>query len=128
MAPQTASDAEYRDASVEEASADTYEAERRFEGEVVIESGLARPILVRRTWDVDDSGTIHESTHYYAANEPTHSGHICDSFSEWEPVNPDNLESELLENLTFDAEAEVDSVLEQVSERVQERKLGVGNQ
>jgi len=129
MAQTDAIEAAYRDADVVVAEQTPFDAEQRFEGTVVIESNVVRPILVKRTWDVDDSGTVHESTHYYAANEPTQSAHVVDSINvEWEPANPDNLEDELMSNLTMDAQAEVEAVMHDASERTLERKLGYGNQ
>jgi len=129
MAQTDAIEAAYRDAKVEEVDASRYEAKRRFRGSVVIESDVARPVLVQRTWNIDFDGVVHESTHYYAANEPTQSAHVVDSINvEWEPANPDNLEDELMSNLTMDAQAEVEAVMHNVSERTLERKLGYGNQ
>lgn len=128
MAQNTATEATYDEPSIEEVSADTYEAERRFRGSVIIESDIARSVLVRRTWSLDDSGTIHESTNYYSANEPSESAFLCDTMTEWEPSHAGDLEAELMENLTMDAQAELDSVLHNVDDRTANRKLGVGNQ
>lgn len=129
MAQKTAAEATYQDATIGEVDASTYECDRRFKGEAIIKSDIARPVLVTRTWDIESDGTVHESTHYYAGNEPAHSAHLCDHINtEWSVGDTDNIKSELMENLTMDAQAEADSVLSTLSERVAKRKLGVGNQ
>jgi len=124
---QTADKAEHVDAEIEQIDASGREMDRRFEGRVVLKSDIAAPVLVRRTWDLDESGCVHETTHYYAADEPTHSAHVYDMETTWTPAT-DDLKDELMANLTMDPQAEIDSLLANISERVAKRKLGVGNQ
>ena len=127
-------EAEYRDAEVVEEDAATYEADRRLVGTVVIENDLTRPLLVRRVWEVeggDGESTVHESTHYYAANEPTESAHVADTIGvEWTPSNdpedaPEEFLDELRGNLTNDAVAEVEAVVSDATTRTARRKLGL---
>jgi hypothetical protein len=127
--------AQFRDVEVEETDADTYEADRRLVGTATVENTATKPIYVRRVWLVDEGeedeggSTVHESTHYYAAHEPTESAHVADSVGvEWSTENTgDALLEELRENLTNDAYAEVEAVLDEAG-RKGRRKLGVGNQ
>jgi len=124
---QTANEAKHVNVQIEEVDTSNREVERRFEGQAVLESDVARPVLVRRYWGIDSTGTVHEYTHYYAANEPSSSAHVYDMEAEWTPAT-DDLRDELMANLTMDPQAEIDSLLATVSERVAKRRLGVGNQ
>lgn len=124
--------AEFRDVEVEETDADTHEADRRLVGTATVENTATKPIYVRRVWLVEEDeggSTVHESTHYYAAQEPTESAHVADSVGvEWSSENTDDaLLEELRDNLTNDAYAEVEAVLDEAG-RKGRRKLGVGNQ
>jgi hypothetical protein len=126
-------EAEYRDAEINEEDTETYEAERRYVGTAVIENDVTRPILVRAVYEIDEDGGVHQSNHYYAASEPTESAHVADVIDiEWEPtteVGTEDFESELHENLTLDAAAEVEAVLHKAkNSRVRRRKLGIDNQ
>jgi hypothetical protein len=126
-------EAEYRDAEITKEDAETYEAELRYVGTAVIETDTMRPIYIRAVYQIDEDGTVHQSNHYYVADEPLESAHVADALNiEWEPtteVGTEDFEDELLGNLTLDATAEVDAVLDRVkNSRALRRKLGVGNQ
>lgn len=130
----TVTEAEYRDGQVEKKDAATHEADgrivRRVVGTIVIENDATRPLLVRRLWEIDESGaksTVHESTHYYADDGPTDSDRIAETDSiEWQTENTgEALFHELRDNLTVDAHAEVEGVISSATTAAARRKLGL---
>jgi len=129
---ETPTEAEYRDVEISEADADV--ADIRIEGRGVIKNDVTRPVLVRRVWQIEEraDGTkeVRESTHYYAASEPTQSAHVADTIDvEWETdADGDALHAELRDNLTHDPHAEIEGLLDDLTGRNARRKLGIGNQ
>jgi hypothetical protein len=123
---ESVENAEYSGEKIEEVEPEA--GERRFEGEVAIRSDNLRTVHVRRTWEVDDDGVVHEWTHYYSSREISTHSHLgaCSGEVEWEPSGYDDLRDELMGNLTQDATAELDGVLADISEETARKKIGLG--